>query len=301
MGKVFPTTMILAAAIATAVPPAHTQSTEPASYQDLRDLQYDLENLDESLRNVDTRDPRYSDLQERVDRLREDVSRLERQIRTYRTNGAEGVGATRDEVSRLRRQAATLQRDITHSVAATADPRPAAPEPSGDTRVARGTEIETRLNGALSSATARVEDRVSASVDRPVSVDGRVVVPAGARVEGVVRAVEPAHRPSQGGRIDLFFDHLVIDNRRVPIDARVVSVEGQDFSRRSAEHGGIGAIIGGVLGSVVGGGEGAVVGAIVGGAGAVAATEGRDVDLPDGTILRLRLERDLSVSDAVVR
>jgi len=156
------------------------------------------------------------------------------------------------------------------------------------------------LDKSLSSASARVEDRVSATVSRPVSVDGRVAIPAGTRVEGVVRAVEPAQRPSRGGRIELQFDHVVVDKQRLPIDARLVSVEGDDFSRRTAERGGIGAIIGGVLGSVVGGGKGAVVGAIIGGAGGVAATEGRDVELPEGSALRLRLERDLAVSDLVL-
>jgi hypothetical protein len=301
MGKFIPATIVLATALALAGAPVPGQTAEPASYQDLRDLEYELQNLDESLRNVDTRDPRHRDLQERVDRLRDDVTRLERQIREYRESSGEGTGATRDEVSRLRREASTLQRDITRSVSITADPRPAAAELPGDARVPQGTEIEASLERPVSSATARTEDRVSATVSTPVSVDGRVVIPAGTRVEGVVHAAEPAQRPSKGGRVELQFDHLVVDNQRVPIDARLVSLEGADFSRSTAERGGIGAIIGGVLGSLVGGGKGAVVGAIVGGAGGVAATEGKEVELPVGSVLRLRLERDVAVADNLLR
>jgi len=138
MGQLLSTTVFLAAALTLPAPSAPAQSSEPASYQDLRDLQYDLENLDESLRNVDTRDSRYTDLQDRVDRLREDVSRLERQIRAHTGDGSSGYGATRDEVSRLRREASTLQRDITRSIGGVADPRPAAAERPPPSRATSG-------------------------------------------------------------------------------------------------------------------------------------------------------------------
>ena len=49
---------------------------------------------------------------------------------------------------------------------------------------------------------------------------------------------------------------------------------------------GIGAIIGGILG----GAKGAVLGVLIGGGGTIAATEGKDVTLPPGTILRVRLD-----------
>jgi hypothetical protein len=52
-----------------------------------------------------------------------------------------------------------------------------------------------------------------------------------------------------------------------------------------------------VLGSVVGGTRGAVVGVIVGGAGGgLAANVGRNVDLPAGALVTLRLERPLAAT-----
>ncbi len=134
----------------------------------------------------------------------------------------------------------------------------------------------------------------------PVVVDGRVVIPAGTRVEGVVQRVEPASRPVRSGRLDLAFDRLVLDDgRALPLQSRVVSVGQQGaIDKRSA---GIGAILGGVLGEVIGGTRGAVVGAIVGGAGGIAASGGREVQLPAGALLTLRLDRPLRTAEWTAR
>jgi hypothetical protein len=56
---------------------------------------------------------------------------------------------------------------------------------------------------------------------------------------------------------------------------------------------GIGAIIGGVLGGV----RGALAGIAIGGGGMIAATEGNEVELPQGTVLRVRLDSALQVAD----
>ena len=52
---------------------------------------------------------------------------------------------------------------------------------------------------------------------------------------------------------------------------------------------GAGAILGGILGGV----KGAVLGAVIGAGGAIAATEGKDINLPAGTIVRIRMESPL--------
>jgi hypothetical protein len=54
---------------------------------------------------------------------------------------------------------------------------------------------------------------------------------------------------------------------------------------------GVGAIIGGILGGV----KGALAGILVGGGGVLDATEGKDVQLDPGTVLRVRLDQPLDV------
>ena len=55
--------------------------------------------------------------------------------------------------------------------------------------------------------------------------------------------------------------------------------------------GGVGAIIGGILGGL----QGALLGAIVGSGGVIAATEGKDVVLPAGTIMRIRMSSPVEI------
>jgi outer membrane lipoprotein SlyB len=55
------------------------------------------------------------------------------------------------------------------------------------------------------------------------------------------------------------------------------------------------AAVGAVIGGILGGGKGALLGVLIGGGGTIASTEGSDVDLPAGTILRVRLDEPLDV------
>jgi hypothetical protein len=48
----------------------------------------------------------------------------------------------------------------------------------------------------------------------------------------------------------------------------------------------VGAIIGGILGGF----KGAMAGVLIGGGGTIAATEGKEVVLPQGTVLRVRID-----------
>jgi hypothetical protein len=281
----FQTLLVIAALIAaTPVPVAgdHPGSARP---RDIQELQYDLERLDDSLAAMDTRDPGYREFRERSDRIREDVTFLSDELRRHQRYPFEGEGATRNKVAEIRRDIADLQADIDRS---------GSYRRSSGTAVPEGMDLRIRLDEGISSETARLEDRVEASLAQSVRIDGRVAIPAGARVVGVVRGVERAHRPSKGGRLDLVFDRIYLnDGSQLDMRAHVVSLEG-DLDEKG-EHAGIGAVIGGVLGAIVGGKKGAVIGAIVGGTGSVVARSGDDLDLPAGTVLTLRLDRPLDV------
>ena len=58
---------------------------------------------------------------------------------------------------------------------------------------------------------------------------------------------------------------------------------------------GAGAGVGAILGGILGGGKGALLGVLIGGGGTIAATEGKDVTLPAGTVLRLQLDQPLQI------
>ena len=58
---------------------------------------------------------------------------------------------------------------------------------------------------------------------------------------------------------------------------------------------GIGAGAGAIVGGILGGLKGAILGAVIGAGGAIAATEGKDIELPAGSIIRIRLDSPITV------
>jgi hypothetical protein len=258
---------------------------DAATPRDLQRLQDAVENLDESLKALEPRHPQYREFQDRADAAREDVIWLKVQIRRHRLHDEVELGASRADVEDIRTTISRLQRDIDHAL----NPRSAR-----ELTLPEGRQIMVRLEDSLSSRTARREDRFEASVAIPVRMEGRAVIPAGTRVRGIVQYAERGERPARGGRLELTFDTIYLDERtRTAIRTRVVSV--QEHVDKSAEKAGIGAVLGGVVGSILGGKKGAIVGILVGGTGAVVASKGEEVELPEGTILTLTLEKPLPI------
>jgi hypothetical protein len=158
-----------------------------------------------------------------------------------------------------------------------------------------GQELDVRLQSPLSSATAQAEQRFEATTVVDVMQNGQTLIPAGAVVRGVVAEVDPATRLDRAGRLVLSFDQLEVQGRSYPIRAMATQVFESGGIRDEAATAGAGAGIGGVIGGVLGGVRGALLGAIIGGGGAILATEGRDIELPAGTIMRIRLDQAVSV------
>jgi hypothetical protein len=164
-----------------------------------------------------------------------------------------------------------------------------------------GTELDVRLDRALSSDTAQVEDRFDATTVVDLRDNGRVLIPAGSRVRGVVTAVKDAGRFERKGELQLSFDQITVNGRNYPLRATVTQALESGGYREDAEKIGTGAAVGAILGGILGGVKGAITGILIGGGGVVAATEGEDVNLPAGSILRVRLDQDLDVNRSLTR
>jgi hypothetical protein len=91
------------------------------------------------------------------------------------------------------------------------------------------------------------------------------------------------------------FDQVTVGGQPYPMRGTVTqAIEGEGIrgeAGRTAAGAGIGAVIGGLLGGV----RGALVGVLVGGGGTIAATEGEEVELPQGTQLRVRIDSPLTI------
>jgi hypothetical protein len=172
------------------------------------------------------------------------------------------------------------------------------PEPTAPTEVIGsnpgeipvGQQLDVRLQNTLSSETATQEQRFQTTTVVDLRQGNRVLVPAGSTVRGVVRNVEKAGRVDRTGRLTLAFDQLVTDGRTYPLNATATQIYKSEGIRGEAGTVGAGAAAGAIIGGIIDGISGAVLGAIIGGGGVVAATEGKDVTLPAGTIVRLRFD-----------
>ena len=218
--------------------------------------------------------------------LNEEVSYLKVKLRREGSVPREDYQAIRDRLETLRLKAEGGGK-------VTAQPAVGAPGPKSWT-VPVGTSLEVRLQTPLNSGTAKVEERFEATTILDFSIGEEIVIPAGAIVRGFVSSVRPAGRIDRVGSIVLSFDELRIEGRSYRLRASVTDALdgkiGGDVTRV-----GTGAAIGGIIGGILGGAKGALLGVIVGGGGAIAATEGTNVDLPLGTILRIRLDQPVDI------
>ena len=158
-----------------------------------------------------------------------------------------------------------------------------------------GQELDVRLQSALNSETAAAEQRFEAVTAVDVTQDGAVLIPAGSRVRGVVTDVKRPGRIDRVGSLTLSFDQMTVRGSNYPIRAMATQVFESGGIRDEAGTAGVGGGAGAIIGGILGGLKGAVLGAVIGAGGAIAATEGKDVSLPAGAIVRIRLDQAVNV------
>ncbi len=161
---------------------------------------------------------------------------------------------------------------------------------SGNSAIPAGQEIDVSLQSELSSATAQVEQRFEATTVADLLRGERVLIPAGSVVRGVVSSVTKTTRMERKGSITVAFDQVTIRGRNYPMRGTVTQALESEGIRGETSKIGAGAGIGAIIGGIIGGVKGALLGVLIGGGGTIAATEGKDVTLPAGTILRVRLD-----------
>jgi hypothetical protein len=272
------------------VPAAAAQA--PVTAADIQRLQDGVYDAGADLSRLRNRDARLAEsLQRELDDLRDEVVYLKVKLRKESKVSQSEYADLRDRIDDLRTEARG------EPARAAAPPRP--PAPVHDTRISAteipvGTEFDVRLQSRLNSGTARVEDRFDATTLVAYERNGRLLVPAGSVLRGVVNAVTPASRGvNRRGELTLVFDRFTIEGRTYSVRATVMeALQGEGDTGKVVAGAGVGAIIGGILGGV----RGALTGILIGGGGTVAATEGNEVDLAPGTVLRVRLDAPLDVA-----
>jgi hypothetical protein len=302
--RVVPLTACLLAL--TAVASAQTGPVTQADVQKLQDAVYLAER---DVSNLRTRDAaQASSLQAELDDLGDEVIYLRVKLRKERTLAQSEYNDVQNRIEGVRSRA---RGNVTSSASVQPAPAPAAPAPAAvrppdppaaprapeppRTASSRGeipanTELDVRLSSILNSGTAQVEDRFEATTAADLVIDGKTLVPAGSIMRGVVSSVQSAGRLKRKAEMMVTFDQITINGRSYPIRGTVTqAIEGEGV-KGDLPRAGVGAGVGAILGGILGGFKGAMAGILIGGGGTIAATEGKEVELPQGTVLRVRLE-----------
>jgi hypothetical protein len=171
--------------------------------------------------------------------------------------------------------------------------RPPAPRPTpAAVEIPEGTPLTLTLESSVSSAANHENDAVVARLAEDVRVGEKVIVPAGSEVRGRVTTALRSGKVKGRARLALTFDTLVVKGKEYPIEATGVDITADPSKKKDAIIIGGGAGAGAIIGAIIGGKKGAAIGAGIGaagGTGAVLTTRGKEVELPAGQGIAIKL------------
>jgi hypothetical protein len=316
------------AAPASAQPRYRTQPP-PVTSTDIQRLQDQVYDAGNEISRLRSRDPRLADqLQAELDDLRDEAIYLKVKLRREGSVSHADYDDVRTQVESVRSQARVEPPRQGQSTwtggqypppPPRSEPAPMPPPPpppmepqsgtiSGGTQdsahpiaaprtneVPAGTNLDVRLERELSSETAQVEDRFTATTVVDLYQGNDVLIPAGSTVRGVVSSVNKATRTDRKGSLTVAFDQITVHGKSYPMHATVKQAIESEGVKGEVGKIGAGAGVGAILGGILGGAKGALLGILIGGGGTMAATEGKDVTVPAGTVLRVQLDQPLQI------
>src|SRR5260370_1443715 len=133
------------------------------------------------------------------------------------------------------------------------------------------TVIAVVLDETISSKTNKSADKFTATVESPVEVEGKVAIPKGARVEGVVSDAKAAGRFKGGATLALELTSVTVNSKDHEIQTSGATMSSKGKGKRTAVMVGGGAAGGAAIGAVAGFCKGAAIDALI---GAAAGTRG---------------------------
>jgi hypothetical protein len=180
---------------------------------------------------------------------------------------------------------------------ATAEPPPPVIR---ELTIPAGTRLAIVLDTSVGSATSQVEERVHAHLARAVVIAGQTALDKGTVVGGVVTDATRAAKVKGRAHVAVRFDSLSPrgEDDRYEIETTPVTRTAPATRKKDALTIGGPAAGGALIGGLIGGKKGALIGTAAGGgagSAAVLSTRGREVGLPKGSALTLRLSRPLTI------
>jgi len=163
-----------------------------------------------------------------------------------------------------------------------------------------GTFVTVRIDQPLSSGRNQQGDTFSATLARPVVVDGVVVAERGQSLGGRVEEAQKAGRVKGVSRLAVQLTDLsLVDGQRLPIQTQLISRSGRTSEGRDAGAIASTTMAGAAIGAAADWGRGAAIGAGVGAAAGVVGvllTRGRDTVIFPESVLTFRIEAPVTIS-----
>jgi len=228
--------------------------------------------------------------------LERDLRELQDELAYLRVKERRGESITTTERRNLNDRVDRYMSRLSPSRSGLATSRENAPAVGGRS-IPSATEIDVRLQTRLSSNDGMVEDRVEATTMVDLYRGDDLLVPAGSLLVGHVTAVDKATRTDRKGSLTIAFTRLTSNGRTRDVRASVTQAIESDGMKGEAGRVGAGAGVGAIIGGILGGVKGAITGILIGGGGVLVATEGKDVELPPGTILRVRFDSAVALTE----
>jgi len=169
---------------------------------------------------------------------------------------------------------------------------------SSSVTIPAGTRISVRTIDSIDSTWTRVGYRFQASLEEPLTVDGKVVVPKGADVYGRLDGSKESGTFTGRSELRLELTGIVVHGQTVPLVTGEYEVSGKSKGESTAKRTIGGAAIGSIIGALAGGGKGAAIGAGTGagvGAASEIITKGDQVKIPSETLLDFTLQQSVTI------
>ena len=168
-----------------------------------------------------------------------------------------------------------------------------------DVNIPAGSELAIRINQSINVKHTQPGSRFDGEVvDAWTDSNGRVILPKGTPVEGVVDASHRRGHFKGASILELRLTSLTLNGTRYPIETRDITRTKKGKGKRSAAMIGGGTGLGMLIGGIASGGTGLLIGGLAGGGAGTAAaglTGNRDLDIPAESIVRFRLADDLTL------
>jgi hypothetical protein len=295
--KVWLRASITAVLLAVASTAFAQQSVSSSDIQRLHDQVYQAGSEVTRLRSTDS--SQAGRLETELDDLRDEVVYLKVKLRKDGTVSRSEYADVRDRIQTLRSRArgdnnntqeGQWRPEVQPGSNESARGRSTSEPASSRSTIPVGQEIDVRLQTELTSDTAQVEDRFEATTVVDLYRGNDVLIPAGSVMRGIVSSVNRASRTDRKGSLTVAFDQVTVNGRSYPLRGTVTQALESEGMKGEIGRIGAGSAVGAIIGGILGGGKGALLGVLIGGGGTIAATEGKDVHLPPGTVLRVRLD-----------